>query len=199
MTNVGRDSEPNDRGGVPPARRDYFADGDSASPAPAQSWPDGGLVGWALGRVDSTEPAPQEDARLGFGQEAGGNGSGAIMPNHGSGRTRRGFLASLAATALATIGMRKSTSAAAFERPQLQLGRLQGPQGFQGPQGSQGSQGIQGPQQGLQGVQEPLGVQGIQGVQGTRRLYAPHGAPEPQGPQGPQGLRGTRIDSVRNS
>lgn len=78
--------------------------------------------------------------------------------------------------------------------PEINLGKVvgpQGPQGLQGPQGPQGPEGPEGPKgpqgiQGIQGIQGPIGQTGATGPQG------PEGPIGPQGPVGPKGETGPR-------
>ena len=62
--------------------------------------------------------------------------------------------------------------------PQLNLGRVVGPQGIQGVKGDTGAQGPQG-------VKGDQGIQGVQGIQGPQGDNGPKGDPGPQGPVGP--------------
>ena len=85
--------------------------------------------------------------------------------------------------------------------PEINLGRVvgpQGPAGLQGKTGPTGPQGLQGPQgiQGAKGEKGDPGEVGPPGPQGDTGLQGPKGDPGdpgqtgPQGPEGPQGPAG---------
>lgn len=85
--------------------------------------------------------------------------------------------------------------------PEINLGRVvgpQGPAGLQGKTGPAGPQGLQGPQgiQGAKGEKGDPGEVGPPGPQGDTGLQGPKGDPGdpgqtgPQGPEGPQGPAG---------